>query len=176
MSEALLPRSGLVQLALERFDDAQRRRKNLKVADGVVLELMVTGRRTCEAASRGFVQRGGWPARSPRGESVIERGLLIVPTPPVSAMGSAWLRRSRRLRGALVAWRYSKGPTSGPAKEDVLSWVMKARATPGPAWQRGRGGDHDRRDGRVAAGRGGDINEGGEGVKGRPGAGSKFTF
>jgi hypothetical protein len=57
-----------------------------------------------------------------------------------------------------------------------MSWVMKSGATPGPAWQRGRGGDRNRRDGRVAAGRGGDINAGGEGVKGRPRVGSKFTF
>ncbi len=107
---------------------------------------------------------------------MIERGLQMWPAPPLVIMVSAWLRRGRRLTGALVTLRYSKGPTSGPAKADVLSWVMKARATPGPAWQRGRGGDHDRRDGRVAAGRGGDINEGGEGVEGRPRAGSKFTF
>ncbi len=50
------------------------------MADSVIVVLMVNSRRTCGAASRGFVQRGGWPARLPRGESVIERGLPIVPT------------------------------------------------------------------------------------------------
>ena len=74
--------------ALGRFDDPLGTSgKDHEVADGVILVLMVNGRRTCGAASCGFVQRGGWPARSPRGESVIERGLLMVPTPPLSAVG-----------------------------------------------------------------------------------------
>ncbi len=146
------------------------------MADGVILVVMVNGCRVCGAASRGFVQRGGWPARSPRGESVIDCGLLKVPTPPVSSIGSAWSSKGRRLTVSLGTWRFSKGPTSGPAKEGVLSWVMKSRATPGPAWQRGRGIEKDKVGGGEPAGPGGDISEGGEGVEGRPRAGSKFTL
>ena len=55
--------------ALEGFDERLGKSgKENEVADDVILVLMVNGHRSCGAASHGFVQRGGWPARSPRGE------------------------------------------------------------------------------------------------------------
>jgi hypothetical protein len=66
--------------------------------------------------------------------------------------------------------------TDERASQGVLNWVRKGRATPGLAWRRGCGAEHDGRGGREAVGPGDVITDGGQRDEGRPRGGSRFTF
>jgi hypothetical protein len=66
--------------------------------------------------------------------------------------------------------------TGERASQGVLTCVTRGRATPGPAWWRGCGAEHDGRDGKEAMAPGGVITDGGERDEGRPRGGSRFTF
>jgi len=79
-------------------------------------------------------------------------------------------------QGGVGGGKMFKGADERASKEGVCSWVMKSRATPGPAWQRG-GGEHPARSHRLEIkGRGDVVIFSREVAMRRCRAGSKFHF